>query len=294
MLEALREVLVDALDPSDPVAVLNGAFPEINMKELLPGRVVVRSRSDQAAPMSERIATLYARTPLTPENTRILSAIPASADDLPRIDRSSADWDLWGGTTQTYATTVADRGFSLAMAVQATAPEFLDALKTKENVIVLVAHARSDCLYFPDGSRVRPSDIEAIRDDIARNKPVVYLFYCKTAQYANGRGYIRDTAALRCGGRRSSSGGYPHRPSAGVVLRFSGARRSADADNRSARGRSRDPQQVHGDLAWIESLTILHYGRRCRHLAKAKTGYASLSYFWACCSARWPRSSMIG
>jgi hypothetical protein len=83
------------------------------------------------------------------------------------------------------------------MAVQATAPEFLDALKTKENVIVLVAHARSDCLYFPDGSRVRPSDIEAIRDDIARNKPVVYLFCCKTAQYTMAEA-ISETL-LRCG-----------------------------------------------------------------------------------------------
>ncbi len=197
VLEALRGVLSDALRPSDPVIVLNGAFPDINMKEVLSGRVVVRSRLEQTEPVSQRIAMLYDRVPLSPENTRILSAMPTSAEDLARMELDPGGADLWNNMTQAYARTVGDRGFAPVLTVQATAPDFLRALETKENVIVLVAHAESDRLYFPDGSDVRPSDIEAIRDDIARNKPVVYLFCCETAKYSMVN-TISETL-LRCG-----------------------------------------------------------------------------------------------
>jgi hypothetical protein len=197
VLEALRGVMTDALEPSDPVIVLNGAFAEINMKELIPRRVVLRSRSEQAEPVMQRVGTLYDRAPLTPENTSILSAMPESADDLGRLRLNPTDFDLWQALPSAYAQTIADRGFSTASTALATAPDFLRALQTKENVIVLVAHAESDCLYFPDGSEVRPADIEAMRDDISRNKPVVYLFCCETAQYTMVES-ISQTL-LRCG-----------------------------------------------------------------------------------------------
>ncbi|MCG2666662.1 hypothetical protein ACFPFP_06900 [Bradyrhizobium sp. GCM10023182] len=197
VLEAMRGALADGLNPSDPVVVLNGAFPEINMKEIISGRVVVRSRSDQAEPIMQRIGMLYDRAPLTPENTSILSAMPESAEDLARLGLDSADFDLWEALPQAYGQTIADRGFSPASTTHATASEFSRALRSKENVIVLVAHAESDCLYFPDGSQVRPADIEAMRDEIDRNKPVVYLFCCETAQYSMVES-ISQTL-LRCG-----------------------------------------------------------------------------------------------
>jgi hypothetical protein len=197
VLEALRGVLSDALSPSDPVVVLNGAFPDVNMKEMLSGRVVVRSRSEQTEPLSQRIAILYERAPLIPENTTILSAMPTSAEDLARMRLDPGAADLWNDVTPAYARIVADRGFAPALTVQSTAPDFLRALERKENVIVLVAHAQSDRLYFPDGSEVRPSDIEAMRDGIARNKPVVYLLCCETAQYSMVN-TISETL-LRCG-----------------------------------------------------------------------------------------------
>ncbi|MDN3272630.1 hypothetical protein QWJ07_00155 [Frankia sp. RB7] len=197
VLEAMRGVLADGLNPSDPVVVLNGAFPEINMKEIISGRVVVRSRSDQPEPIMQRIGILYDRAPLSPENTSILSAMPESAEDLARLRLDPTAFDLWEAFPQAYGQTIADRGFSPASTMHATASEFSRALQTKENVIVLVAHAENDCLYFPDGSQVRPADIEAMRDEIARNRPVVYLFCCETAQYSMVES-ISQTL-LRCG-----------------------------------------------------------------------------------------------
>jgi hypothetical protein len=87
------------------------------------------------------------------------------------------------------------------MTPSVTAESFLSALQSKQNVIVLIAHAKRETVFFsqplPDGSEVHPQDIRNLSAEIHSNRPTVYLFCCETAQY-DGIQSISE-ALLDCG-----------------------------------------------------------------------------------------------
>jgi hypothetical protein len=74
----------------------------------------------------------------------------------------------------------------------ASADALLAALQTDPVVVVLVAHSDGVTIYLPDGSQFEVASLSAeVRQAIARNAPVVWLFSCRTGSIQGGQSLVQ-------------------------------------------------------------------------------------------------------
>jgi hypothetical protein len=189
----LRPILQLLCGSRQPIVIVDGDHQDLNYKHLLPDRDILRSRSSNTAPLLNRIEEIYSRPPLTPENTAVVGGIPASPAQLAAIlegDKETAErtWDLWRGLDAAWQKRVEGLGFTYAAAGDPK-KAVLEALQTKQNVIIAFAHSDGERIFFPEpephGAILSGEDLEKARDGIAAAKPMVYLLCCHTGQTAN-------------------------------------------------------------------------------------------------------------
>ena len=204
LLKAIARGIGIAFGKSDPFTVINGDCQDLNFNDVLPDRIVYRTRSHRISGVDEKLRYLNTRNPLSKRNTQIVNGLPANSTQLNRLFPGTDDWDVWEPATLGWVEEAKQSGLELQSDQVPDASAFTKALTTKENVIVLVAHGDSKHLHFPDpapiGSRVGVKELEALKEEITRNGPVVYLFCCETAKIED---FSNITQALLDNGVRS-------------------------------------------------------------------------------------------
>jgi CHAT domain len=184
ILAGLRTGLELAAGDCDPLTIYNGACRGVNFKHVFPKRLVLRTVTSSPDGLASRVSRLANMEPLKADNTAIVSGIPSTVEETQRVFRGDATHaDDWAAVAARWSEATAVAGFA---AVQGTDNAVLDALVSKKNVIVLIAHADSTQLWFPapppEGSSLRANDLQTISDQIRANKPVVYMYCCESAR----------------------------------------------------------------------------------------------------------------
>ena len=191
IMAAISAQIQDFFAPTSVVTVYDGELAELNPKHFLPTHRVVRSRRDNLPAVRERLGrVLSARTP-RPEDTALHIGVPEDREQLNWVFKSDStasavppDWDEWSPVAPLWREFADRRGFLDHR--QPTSEEILLSLATKQNVIIIVAHADDKMIRLPapppKGSVIGPNELEAHKDAISVNKPIVYLFCCETAK----------------------------------------------------------------------------------------------------------------
>lgn len=204
VISAMRSVLGLLCGSREPIVVLNGDHQEINYKKLLPNRVILRSRSSEVKNLPDRINEVQSRSEITPENTEIIGGIPASQSQLAAVlegddskareEKARDEWDLWQGMNSAWRKSVKRAGFA---SNQGSDPKeaALEALQSKQNVIIIYAHSDGERIFFPlpepDGSVLSGADLEPVKQQISTAKPIVYLLCCRTGQASDVSRFAR-------------------------------------------------------------------------------------------------------
>jgi hypothetical protein len=192
-LAVLQPILRLLCGSRQPIVIVDGDHQELNYKRLLPNREILRSRSPDTAPLLHRIEEIYSRASLNPENTAVIGGIPASPSQLAAVlegDEKTAErtWDLWRGLSAAWRKGVERSGFAYAGAGDPK-KAVIEALQTKQNVIIAFAHSDGESVFFPEpeprGSVLSGADLEMARERIAAARPMVYLLCCRTGQTTN-------------------------------------------------------------------------------------------------------------
>lgn len=206
VLGLLSPAVHEAISDCNPLVVLNGDAQGTNLKRVVQDRIVLRATENTERKLQllkEKVQSVFAQAPLNSDNTDIVSGLPVAPEELTATFSASSDtpdWDVWSEVAPTWHA-ISESGLA-PVAPSRSANQFLEALTTKKNVIVLVAHAETGAVYFPepapDGTEVKPEDILALREEIELNEPNVYLFCCETAKFSAGAASIKN-ALLQAG-----------------------------------------------------------------------------------------------
>lgn len=184
LLSKLHKGLEVAIGDRDPLTIFDGACRALNFKEIFPDRKVLRSEAGVADGLAARVSSLVNGKPLTIDDTAIVNGFPGSMQETGRVfNGNTSDWTAWADETARWNTIIAGEQFPN---IQGSSEEVLNALSSKKNVIVLIAHADSSRIWLPapppNGSVLQPSDLDQIEDRIRKNAPVVYLYCCEAAK----------------------------------------------------------------------------------------------------------------
>jgi hypothetical protein len=198
LLTKISRSLTRVFGPGSIVALYDGDFHRINPKYVLRDQILIRSVKDDASAFLEATDRILAAEPPSPMNSTLHVGVPSNEDEL-RATFHGGDWDLWRNVYGNWQRRATRQGFSLEPGGNRDA--ILQSLSVKKNVIIVAAHARDRVLYLPaplpDGSQIKPEDLEMQKAAITANKPVVYLFCCETAEISELHGFV-DTL-LSCG-----------------------------------------------------------------------------------------------
>jgi hypothetical protein len=170
---ALRKGLKTAIGDADPLTIFNGECRELNFKHIFEKPTVLRTLGTNARDIAPRLAALRELPPLTAENTAIIDGIPADADETRRVMGSDTHAQEWMKISREWKKATNSAGL---VQVQGTREQALEALASKKNVIMLVAHADSTELRLPapppKGSSINVDDLTQISAKILENSPV--------------------------------------------------------------------------------------------------------------------------
>jgi hypothetical protein len=200
VLSKIKDASAKLVSSDSTLAVIDGDHQALNYQRIFNKNIVVRSVKDDCDRFAQNLDTLLERETPTTENTALHFGMPASVAELSAVfPAGGADWDLWSNVAPLWRDRANRHGFDRPAA--ATAQQVLDSLTTDKNVIVVIAHANERILYMPapppEGSRLSADQVVARRDEIAKNKPVVYLFCCETAEISNLKSF--SEILLECG-----------------------------------------------------------------------------------------------
>jgi hypothetical protein len=201
LLKEIKGASSTLIAPDSTVAVIDGDHQGLNYQKILDSQIVVRSMVDDCDQFASNLNVLLEREPPTADNTALHFGVPAAAAELNAVFPSGgADWSgMWRGVAQLWRDRATRQGFDSP--TSATAEAVLESLTTHENVIVVIAHADRRTLHMPapppKGSKLSTDDIIAHKDDIRKNRPVVYLFCCETAEISNLNSF--SETLLECG-----------------------------------------------------------------------------------------------
>jgi hypothetical protein len=193
---ASRRLITD----NSTVAVIDGDHQSLNYQRILDKQIVVRSTKDDCDGFALNLDALLQREPPTAKNAALHLGVPADEAELNAVFPSGgADWDMWSEVVTLWRNRANRQGF--APPASATADSVVESLTKDKNVIVVVAHANRRTLYMPapppEGSRLSADEIIKRKEEIATNRPVVYLFCCETAEVSNLASF--SEILLECG-----------------------------------------------------------------------------------------------
>lgn len=167
-------------------------FPFESMVRLPVFRSVDRTKSTE-----EIVAKVAAslRTGLRPDNTYVLSALPtdeAQHHVLKERARLEGEWEsTWrrpvGSIHDAFRRMELEPDLSGELPPRAVRKRLKKALRKKDNVLVLVAHANGETIFLPTSEGIIPFHAEELNDianEIRENRPTVLLLACKTGQTA--------------------------------------------------------------------------------------------------------------
>jgi hypothetical protein len=194
---ALRKGLDTAVGDADPLTIFNGECRELNFKRIFEKRTVLRTLKTNAGDIAPRVAALREMPPLTRENTAILDGIPADAEETRRVMGNDTYAPEWMKISREWTKATDSAGFSK---IQGTREQALQALASKKNVIMLVAHANSTELRLPapppTGSSIEVHDLAEISGKILENAPVIYMYCCESARFDGLRNWATELLRL--------------------------------------------------------------------------------------------------
>jgi hypothetical protein len=193
--------------PDGVVTVYDGDMNELNPKQFLKKHRIVRSRRDNFEGVKERLAHVISAPAPRPEDTAIHFGVPEDAAQLESVFASSSEddepqvWAEWSPIAPLWKEISEQHGFTDHL--RSTDAEVLQSLATKRNVIIVVAHAEGKAIHLPapppKGSTISSDELQAHRDAIAENNPMVYLFCCEAAKIDGITSFVDEL--LDCGAR---------------------------------------------------------------------------------------------
>lgn len=204
--------------PEDqPIIGFDGDLLALNLQQVLPKRQIWRTYGTDVEQILSRLE-FQRQLFIQLEDIVFLNGAPIDDDGLKAIkkeDESAAEWreieTLWRLVAQAYK--VEER--------VAGARALIEALQTKPQVIVLVAHSDGLTIYFPDGTYF---DTEKLSDEVVAkirdNGPLVWWFSCKTGSMTNQESLAKALIKAGAQGVIAPAGDIGARTSSDVLRRF--------------------------------------------------------------------------
>ena len=180
-IEAIRAALrgyPESRTAGTPLLIRGSVGERISTKALAPQRLS-GIYVGELAQMSRHSRTLNAALDqkLSPATTRFVNIVPSRRADLDRLDLAGTERE-W---KEEKAKFDGEAERSQVMRHDETKEGFLSALKSENDVVVVVAHGDFSGIYMPDGSKLEVADIERLpRPAAAKRPPVVVMIACET------------------------------------------------------------------------------------------------------------------
>lgn len=197
--------LLSRLEPlcrtADPMAIIDGGHQSVNYNRLFEKRRVIRAPSGDTERLLANISITYAREKLTPENTIIINSAPHNMDEHLAVFKGQRGRGVstWAPEAVEWDNTAIHHGFSLA--AEASREAFVASLIQQKNVIVIMAHCDGRTMFMPapppEGTQITADYLKEHREEIAANKPFVYLFSCEAAKLIDAKDFA--STLLECG-----------------------------------------------------------------------------------------------
>ena len=191
LLDAIKKASARFIESDNTIAVIDGDHQELNLQRVFKTNIVVRSSSADCDRFVLNYRTLLERHPPTAKNSALHFGLPASELELRSVFRETEsgrpDWNDWSEIAPLWQERAEAQGFELVQS--ATAAQVITSLTQSENVIIVVAHGDRRTIHLPApppvGSELTAEEIMSHKAEITKNRPVVYLFCCETADISD-------------------------------------------------------------------------------------------------------------
>lgn len=195
----------------------DGDLTGLNFQRVFPNARVYRTQGTDVEAILRRRQRLESLK-INLADVAVLNGIPDTADGVEKIGMNVGDTAKWRAANDRWRTTVEKRG---AVATSANADTLLAALGSNPVVVVLVAHSDGVSIYLPDSSRFDVTSLSAeVRQAIARNAPVVWLFSCRTGSIRDGQSLAQGLLDAGASSVIAPVGNIEAEGSAAVLDRF--------------------------------------------------------------------------
>ena len=205
-------------EAGDPMAVIDGAYQQLNFTQMLRPKHVLRVPSGDLPRLSANLAVARARPRLSPHNTVVLNSAPHDLNEYRRVfpdDPRAVGWAAWQNEAADWDAAAAP-GF--APTPEVSRDGFIRSLSTAENVIVIVAHCDGEAIFMsqppPVGTTISGDDLRAHKAEIMANQPFVYLFSCNAGdlrRMENFAGILLECGAAGVLASQTTLGGNDER-----------------------------------------------------------------------------------
>ncbi len=168
------------------VAVIgfDGDLRDLNFQQVFPDARVYRTQGTDVEAILRRRQRLN-EMKVSLADIALLNGIPATEEEVQKVGKSTKDTARWLAIHNKWRAMVEKRGITAA---SASADALLAALESNPLVVVLVAHSNGYAILLPDGSEFDIKSLSPeVRQAIARNAPVVWLFSCRTGSIQDGQ-----------------------------------------------------------------------------------------------------------
>jgi hypothetical protein len=193
LIKGLKGGLDTAIGDCDPLTIFNGECRALNFKTIFHEKVMLRTQSSSSDGLAARIAALKATAPITQETLAIIDGIPSNAPQTKSVFGTAVMADDWLEIADQWKEVTENTGFATQTGSR---EEILDALQSKKHVLILIAHGDATELRLPSpppgGSSVFLEDLDAIKEEISKNQPVVYMFCCESASFEGAQNWASE------------------------------------------------------------------------------------------------------
>ncbi|MCX6031850.1 MAG: hypothetical protein NT169_21430 [Chloroflexi bacterium] len=177
--ERLGQALLrrQVISKNRPIIGFDGDLLALNFRQVLRQQHVWRTYGTDVEGILRRVQYQQGLT-MSVGDVVFFNGAPADIAGLKAIGKDKDRPEVWRAIHDQWSSTAKKNGAEERPAGERA---LIDALKSKPQVMVLVAHSDGIAIYFPDGSSFRkasltPDDMEQIR----ANGPIVILFGCET------------------------------------------------------------------------------------------------------------------
>lgn len=195
----------------------DGDLSGLNLQRVFPAAQVYQTQDTDVEAILRRRQRLN-EMQVSLADIAVLNGIPDTVVGVEEIGMNSADTTQWRAAHDKWRTTVEKRGAAITLA---SADALIAALELKPLVVVLVAHSDGYAIYLPDGSQFSVQSLSAeVRQTIARNAPLVWLFSCRTGSMKDGQSLAQELLRAGAAGVVAPDSDIEAETSAEVLGRF--------------------------------------------------------------------------